>query len=168
MDDTDRVKTYVEAHEGQEAVRVAEALMSRTEATDSELAEELGQKPSHIRRVLYALYEERLAEYHKEKDKETGWLTFYWQLNATTAASTIMAKARRNLADLQRNLEFEESNEFFICPSGKERFDFGQATECSFSCPEHGTMLESHDNSGELADLRDRVAALQSETESAS
>jgi transcription initiation factor TFIIE subunit alpha len=157
----------VEQLTGPEGVRIAEALLSRKEATDSELAEELGEKPSHIRRILYDLYEARIAEYHKEKDKETGWLTFYWQINAQHAVNTINDRAKKDLAALRQALEFEENHEFFICPQGAEKFDFARATETDFHCPEHGAILDQHDNRGELEQLRQRVALLQKESEAA-
>jgi transcription initiation factor TFIIE subunit alpha len=162
-----RVRQYIENLVGPEGARIANALMSKKEATDSELAEELGEKPSHIRKVLYDLYEARIAEYHKEKDKETGWLTFYWQIRPDHAATTIADKTRRDLKELQRALEFEENHEFFICPQGAERFDFERATEASFQCPEHGVVLQQHDNKGELEALRQRVAALERESRTA-
>ena len=152
---------------GPESVRIAEALLTRKEATDSELAEELGEKPSHIRKVLYDLYEARIAEYHKEKDKETGWLTFYWQINPNHANHTIVEKTRRDLGELSRALEFEENHEFFICPMGAERFDFARATESDFQCPEHHAVLQQHDNRSELEALRQRVAALERESRTA-
>src|ERR1051326_1801182 len=93
----DRVREYIQQLVGPEGSRIANALLTRKAATDSELAEELGEKPSHIRKVLYDLYEARIAEYHKEKDKETGWLTFYWQIDPHHAAMTIAGKARRDL-----------------------------------------------------------------------
>lgn len=167
MDPLERVRSYVAQTSGPEALRIAEALMSRKEATDSELAEELGQKPSHIRRVLYDLYEARIAEYHKEKDKETGWLTFYWAIRPDHAAQTILEKTRKDLASLQQALNFEQTHEFFICPDGAERFDFARATEASFHCPEHGTVLQQHDNKNELETLRVRIAALEKESRAA-
>ena len=163
-----KVRQYVEQLVGPEGARIAEALLSRKEATDSELAEELGQKPSHIRKVLYNLYEARIAEYHKEKDKETGWLTFYWQIDPAHATAAIAEKARKDLSELQRALDFEENHEWFICPHGAEKFDFKRATEHDFQCPEHKAVLQQHDNRHELEALRDRVAALRRETESAS
>ena len=161
----DRVRQYIQQLVGPEGARIADALLTRKEATDSELAEELGAKPSHIRKVLYDLYEARIAEYHKEK--ETGWLTFYWQIDPHHASTTIADKARRDLKELQRALEYEQSHEFFICPQGAERFDFARATESDFHCPEHGAILESHDNHNELEALRQRVAALQRDTNAA-
>lgn len=164
MDSLDRVRSFVAQMSGPEGLRVADALLSRKEATDSELAEELNEKPSHIRKVLYDLYEARIAEYHKEKDKETGWLTFYWQIRPDHAAQTILEKTRKDLKELNRALEFEQSHEFFICPQGAERFDFQRATESDFHCPEHGAILQQHDNKNELEALRLRIAALEKES----
>src|SRR5688572_17937199 len=146
----ERVRQYIQTLVGPEGARIANALMSRKEATDSELAEELGEKPSHIRKVLYDLYEARIAEYHKEKDKETGWLTFYWQIDPQHAYSTIADKARKDLQQLQKALRYEEEHEFFVCPTGAEKFDFARATESDFQCPEHGAILQQHDNGAEL------------------
>lgn len=164
MDSLERVRSYVAQLTGPEGLRVAEALMSRKEATDTELAEELNEKPSHIRKVLYDLYEARIAEYHKEKDKETGWLTFYWLIRPDQAAATILDRTRKDLASLRTALEFEQSHEFFICPEGAERFDFQRATEHSFTCPEHKAVLQQHDNHNELEQLHQRIKALERES----
>lgn len=163
----DRVRQYIQTLVGPEGARIANALLSRKEATDSELAEELGEKPSHIRKVLYDLYEARIAEYHKEKDKETGWLTFYWQIDPGHAYATIADKARKDLQQLQKALRYEEEHEFFVCPTGAEKFDFARATESDFQCPEHGAILQQHDNAPELEQLRQRVAALEREVRTA-
>ena len=167
MDSLERVRSYVAQLTGPEGLRIAEALMSRKEATDSELAEELGEKPSHVRKVLYDLYEARIAEYHKEKDKETGWLTFYWQINPQHAANHITDKLRKDLKNLMGALEYEQNHQFFICPQGAERFDFARATENDFHCPEHGAILDQHDNARELEALKARVEALRREAEAA-
>lgn len=167
MEASERVRAYVAQMSGPEGLRIADALLSRKEATDSELAEELGEKPSHIRKVLYDLYEARIAEYHKEKDKETGWLTFYWQIRPDHAAGNILERAKRDLATLRQALDYEQTHEFFVCPQGAERFDFGRATEHDFHCPEHGAILQQHDNGNELEQLRQRVAALEREASSA-
>ena len=64
-------------------------------------------------------------------------------------------------------LDFEATHEFFICPTGAEKFDFARATQSDFQCPEHGAILQQHDNGAELEALRERVAALERETRSA-
>lgn len=156
-----RVKAYIEETVGPEGMKLAEILDRKGAATDSELAEELGAKPSHIRKILYDLYEARIAEYKKEKDKETGWLTFYWNLNANQANYALEQKRKRELGELEHRLAAERANDWFICPHGGERFDFGGATEHNFSCPEHHTVLQAHDNSEVIRELAERVAQLK-------
>jgi transcription initiation factor TFIIE subunit alpha len=158
-----RLRQFIEEIVGPEGARVAAALMSREEATDSELAENLGAKPSHIRKILYDLYEARIAEYHKEKDKETGWLTFYWRIPQGNAQHALHEKYRRDLLSLEERLRFEREHEFFVCPSGGERFDFGNATEHEFHCPEHGEVLQHHDNTQEIAKLMKEIELLRHE-----
>jgi transcription initiation factor TFIIE subunit alpha len=161
-----KVRRYVEETVGPEGMRLVQALGSKEEATDSQLAEELGEKPSHIRKILYDLYEARIAEYHKVKDKETGWLTFYWRITPGQAQYALNQKRLRELAKLQEKLRFEQEHDFFICPSGMERFDFVAATEQSFHCPEHGEVLQAHDNAQEINKIRQKIQELLEAAES--
>lgn len=164
--DDPKVKRYVEETVGAEGMRVVQLLGSKDEATDSELAEALGEKPSHIRKILYDLYEARIAEYHKIKDKDTGWLTFYWKITPGHAQYALEQKRKRELEKLREKLQYEEGHEFFICPSGHERFDFAIATEHNFHCPEHGEVLQAHNNQQEIVRIRDKIRDLQRAAES--
>ena len=44
------------------------------------LPPQTGINLNSVRHTLYTLYEKRLAEYHRIKNNETGWLTYLWQL----------------------------------------------------------------------------------------
>lgn len=78
------VRKHIAAKLGDVGLRLAD-ILSLGETTDSQIAESLGMKPSQVRKVLYDLYEARIAEYHKDKDKETGWLTHFWKINQAGA-----------------------------------------------------------------------------------
>lgn len=160
-----RVKAYIQETVGVEGMRLVEILDRKGAATDSQLAEELGAKPSHIRKILYDLYEARVAEYKKEKDKETGWLTFYWNLNANQASYALEQKRKKELNELSLRLVAENANDWFICPQGEERFDFAGATEHNFSCPEHHAVLQAHDNAQVIRDIQARIAVLRAAAE---
>ncbi len=160
--DDPKMRRYVEETVGPEGLRLVELLATKSEATDSQLAEALGSKPSHIRKILYDLYEARVAEYQKTKDKETGWLTFFWRINPQHAEYALGQKLQREILKLQEKLLFEQEHEFFICPSGMERFDFAIATEHNFSCPEHGEVLQAYDNAVEIGKIRQKLVELKS------
>ncbi|HWG89451.1 MAG TPA: hypothetical protein VNZ52_01250 [Candidatus Thermoplasmatota archaeon] len=161
--DDPRVKQYIRETVGDEGMRLAELLTEKQEATDSELAEEMGEKPSHIRKILYDLYEARIAEYHKEKDKDTGWLTFYWSLNPTAAAHAVELKRKREIGALTEKLRFEQEHEWYICPRDQNRLEFTEAAEHNFHCGDCGTLLEAHDNREEVKMLQMRIAELMEE-----
>jgi transcription initiation factor TFIIE subunit alpha len=156
-----QVRQFIEETVGENGMRLVELLESKESATDTELAETLGEKPSHIRKILYALYEARVAEYQKEKDKESGWLTFFWRITPEGAEHAIEQKRLKELGKLEAALQFEESHDWFICPQGHERFDFVQASEIDFQCPEHEHPLEHHDNDAEIQNIQRRIRALK-------
>lgn len=160
-----RVKQYIEETVGENGMRLVDLLGSRDQATDSELAEELGEKPSHIRKILYNLYEARIAEYQKQKDKETGWLTFYWSINPTGASYALDQKAKKELSRLENALQQEESHDWYICPQGEERYDFEGASEVMFQCPEHHAMLEHYDNAAVVQNLHERIRSIRDAAE---
>ncbi len=163
--DDPRLRAYIEEVVGPQGTRITEALLARDEATDTMLSQELGEKPSHIRKVLYALYEARIAEYHKQKDKETGWLTFFWFISEANIERALSTKMKKDLVSLEGALDLEQSHQWFTCPSGQERFDFSDATEHEFHCPEHGELLQQYDNEHDIEDIRGRIDAIRTEME---
>ncbi len=73
------VKQFFEETLGEEGLMIIKALIGR-EATDEELSEELGIKLNVTRKILYKLYDYRLASYVRTKDKDIGWYIYTWKL----------------------------------------------------------------------------------------
>jgi transcription initiation factor TFIIE subunit alpha len=160
-----RIKAYIEETAGDHGIQVAKLLEELGEATDTDIAERLGEKPSHVRKVLYDLYEARIAEYYQKKDKETGWQTFHWRLNPENALRTLDLHRRKRLEELEATLAREESTQFFVCATHpKERHTFEQATEANFRCPACGGVLEAEDKRAMLEALRAEVETLRKGT----
>ncbi len=158
-----RARAYIEEVVGENGLRITEALLNHEEATDTMLSQELGEKPSHIRKVLYTLYEARIAEYHKLKDKETGWLTFFWFIHPENVSRAMSTKMKRDLMSLETALQSEQTHEWFACPEGAERFDFADATEHEFQCPTHGTILQQYNNTTDIDTLQTQIEAVRAE-----
>ncbi len=156
-----KVREYVQEMVGEEGMRVVNLLEERQEATDTEIAEELDAKPSHVRKVLYDLYANRVAEYHKEKDKETGWLTFFWELTPEEADEMLDQRREDLIGELEEALKFEEEHDFYVCPTGGERYDFPDAMELEFHCPEHGDNLEHLEENENIDILMQRIQQLR-------
>ena len=159
LDDA-RIKDYIVRSAGEHGLQVAKLLDEMGEATDTDMAERLSEKPSHVRKVLYDLYEARIAEYYQKKDKETGWQTFHWKLNFENALRTVELHHRKRLEELEAKLKQEEETQFFACKDHpRARLNFEQASELGFKCPECSSTLDAEDKKTIVSAIQAELAA---------
>jgi transcription initiation factor TFIIE subunit alpha len=158
----EQLKQYILDKTGDHGIAVAKLLEELGEATDTDIAERLGEKPSHVRKVLYDLYEARIAEYYQKKDKETGWQTFHWRLNPENALRTLEHTRRKHLEELEHKLRYEEDHQFFVCKDHpRDRLGFEQASEVGFRCPSCDHTLEAEDKKPILQALKWQIESLK-------
>ncbi len=144
---------------GEEGIRVVTNL-PEGEVTDEKIAEITGAEIQTVRRTLYILYESHLAIYRRERNKESGWLTYLWKVDLHEIELVLEVEMRKLSGNLQKRLEFERDNVFYICDEG-HRSLFDLATEENFMCLNCGKVLRHQDN-GELIDaLEERVGEIQ-------
>ncbi|MDI3502923.1 MAG: transcription initiation factor subunit alpha [Archaeoglobi archaeon] len=154
-------ENYVQEIGGKEALKIFRALKSLGEATDEKIAEVTGIHLNTVRRILYELYERRILFYRRERDEETGWLTYYWRIDLSEFESHLKDELRRFLRNLKEKLRYEEENTFYICPNLCERVKFEEASENEFRCRVCGEMLIYEDNSRRLEGLRRCIEDLE-------
>ncbi|MBI4392818.1 MAG: hypothetical protein HY556_03340 [Euryarchaeota archaeon] len=157
------LRKYVVDSCGEEGLSMAKILGEMKDATDTEIAEKLGEKPSHVRKALYHLYEARVAEYYQKKDKETGWQTFHWKLSLENAKHAMEKRKESAVKNLETKLEFEQSHRFFICPRDQSRLSFEEATENVFHCPKCNGPLDYEENKGQVKELKHQIEEMRGE-----
>ena len=84
------------------------------EVTDEKVAEISGINLNLVRKTLYILYENHLAIYRRERDKDSGWLTYLWKLDLDNAEHMLRNETRKLIKKLERRLDFE-NQEFYVC-----------------------------------------------------
>ena len=67
------------------------------------------------------------------------------------------------LKELREQLNIEESNMFFYCPSCEFKYTFEEAMDYGFSCPGCGNMLQEFDNGELIKDLEGQIRFLKEE-----
>jgi transcription initiation factor TFIIE subunit alpha len=125
------------------------------EVTDEELAEELDMELNDIRRALFILYENDLATYRRLRDEDSGWLTYLWTFQYDKIPENLEDEMHRLYEALDERREYERTHEFYLCEVCSIRFEFGEAMDFGFECPECGSPLESMENT-HLVDAMDR------------
>jgi transcription initiation factor TFIIE subunit alpha len=133
------------------------------EVTDEELAEELGLELNDVRRALFILYENDLASYRRLRDEDSGWLTYLWTFHYDNIPEKLEEEMHALLEALEQRRQYEADNEFYLCPEESLRFEFGEAMEYGFECPNCGTGLESMNNDRLVEAMDERIDSLRDE-----
>jgi|TARA_B100001971_G_C17952103_1_gene413085 transcription initiation factor TFIIE subunit alpha len=148
---------------GEEGMDIVEYLKNSDVATDEEMAESLGIKLNIIRKVLYKLYDYRLASYKRTKDKTIGWYIYTWKLDLKRIDNILTERKRRILNELTKKLEFETQNIFFHCKNDKFKVPFDIATDYNFKCPQCEGEMVNLDNQMIVMNLEDEIKQLKKE-----
>ena len=156
------VQTYLHELVGPRGMPVA-AAPPDGEVTDEELAEELGLELNDVRRALFILYENDLASYRRLRDEDSGWLTYLWTFEYDHIPEKLEEEMHRLLEALEERKEYETDNEFYLCPEESIRFEFGEAMDRGFECPECGSPLEAMENEHLVEAMDERIDALRTE-----
>ena len=136
-------------------------VLSGKELTDDEVANRTEMRINLVRRILYELYENRLASYRRVRDENSGWYIYYWQLDPERALGYVNTNQRQLLQKLEEQLELEKNTIYFNCNNECPKMPFEQATENDFKCPKCGGKLESYDNSNVITSLEQRIQSLR-------
>jgi transcription initiation factor TFIIE subunit alpha len=155
-------KQFLQEIVGDEGLDVVVSLLDR-EATDEEIAEETDLKLNIVRKILYKLYDYRLASYTRTKDREIGWYTYTWKLDLDRASDVIITRKKSILEELTKKLEFETNHVFFCCKKDNSKVPFSVATEYDFKCPQCHEVLAFVDNQKTITGLEREINRLKKE-----
>ena len=145
---------------GEEGYKVVRD-MPRDETTDEKIAEVTEVSLNIVRRTLFILYENRLAVYRRERDTDSGWLTYLWKLDLRGLNRQLDMESKKLLKNLKTKLEFEEDKVFYVCQKNCARLLFDDATEMEFMCPICGGDLEYQENEPTINALKKRISELE-------
>jgi transcription initiation factor TFIIE subunit alpha len=130
---------------GEEGIKVV-VEMPDGEITDEKVAEVTNVPLNVVRRTLYILFENRLAFYRRERNKDSGWLTYLWKLDLSGINNLLDDQIIILLNNLKTKLNFEEKNMFYVCNNNCGRFMFDIVSETDFLCPICGDDVVFLDN----------------------
>lgn len=121
-------------------------------------------KLNTVRKTLYKLYSEKLAQFRRIRDKSTGWFIYYWWHEFDLLEEILLEKKKIVEEKLRERLEFEESNYFFVCNdcvNTKVKYNFEDAFEMNFRCPDCGGTLKAQENEGLIQFIKEKIARLE-------
>ncbi len=135
--------------------------MPEEEVTDEDVAIVTEVPLNIVRRTLYILFENRLATYRRERNKDSGWLTYLWKIDLSGTNELLENEMNKLLNNLKLKLDFEEDNVFYICVNKCGRFIFNIVAETEYLCPGCGEEVIFEDNAIIMQSLKKRIQELQ-------
>ena len=141
---------------------ITENIKERIEGTgiDFEPDTEEILKLNTVRKTLYKLYSEKLAQFRRIRDKSTGWFIYYWWHEFDFLEEILLEKKKLIQMKLRDRLQFEEKNYFFLCKNCNKiniKYKFDEAFELNFRCPDCGSPLEAQDNQSIINLLKEKI-----------
>ena len=112
---------------------------------------------------MYKLQKHNLITSTRKKDKKKGWYIYYWTFNITHADSLIKSLKETKLNVLKRQLEDEESTEYYTCSKKCKKQTLEEAMEDGFKCHECGNLLNKVDNQKQIKQIQKEINFLESE-----
>ena len=152
------VKEYFRKILGDEGLKIME-LLPEEEITDEEIAKMCDTKLTSVRKVLYRLYENRIAEYRTERDDNSGWITYLWRFNQDNITKILEEEAEAELGGLKNKVEYERKGVFYRCNC--QRILFEDAVEKDFWCEECNSNFEYFDNSDLIKELEGNIKEIE-------
>ncbi|QZA88686.1 transcription factor E [Salinarchaeum sp. IM2453] len=156
------IQKYLHELVGPQGMQVA-AAPPDGEVTDEELAQQLDMELNDVRRALFILYENDLASYRRLRDEDSGWLTYLWTFEYEKIPQNLEEEMERLEQALDERRDYEVQNEFYLCEIDSIRFEFDEAMEFGFECPECGSPLEPMDNEQLISAIDERISELRNE-----
>ena len=145
---------------------ITENIKERIDGTDIDFEPEDNEilKLNTVRKTLYKLYSEKLAQFRRIRDKSTGWFIYYWWHEFDLLDEILLEKKKLVESKLRDRLQFEQNNYFFICKTCEKsnlKYNFDEAFELNFRCPDCGSSLEAKDNKDIIEFLKNKIALIQ-------
>ena len=141
---------------------ITENIKERIEGTGIDYEPETEEilKLNTVRKTLYKLYSEKLAQFRRIRDKSTGWFIYYWWHEFDFLEEILLEKKKLIQMKLRDRLQFEEKNYFFLCENCNQiniKYKFDEAFELNFRCPDCGSPLEAQDNQSIINLLKEKI-----------
>lgn len=148
---------------GGDTVPLVQQIKDKVNVSEFKIAENLKITVNQVRNILYRLQAHDLVSFIRKKDKKKGWYIYYWTFNQKQARNLALELKKQKLELLTKMLNREVDSCYFICPDSCVRFNFENAMEHQFKCPECNRVLVQEDNVKRLEGFRTEIKGLEEE-----
>ncbi len=94
-------KEFIVEIANEDALEVVKQLKEMGEATDEDIAENVDYDLNNVRKILYKLYDNGMADYSRSRDEQSGWITYNWRLTLDNVDEVLRNRKKDLLEELK-------------------------------------------------------------------
>lgn len=144
-------------------LKILAILRKKSNVPEEDIAKKLKMRINDTRKLLYKLYEKRLAVYQKRSDpKKKWWYIYYWNLDTDRIEELFLDYKRNQLEKKKEELE-AEFQYAFECKSCKAKYRYEASLETEFTCPACGSVLEEAKVTASARKLKKEISDMEQE-----
>lgn len=148
---------------GSEIYHILEYMLKKGEVTNEELSRKFKIDQNELRRILYKLEEYNIVSSKRVPNGMPLGFTYVWKVNIDSTNTLRKKLIKKQLEYLIKRYE-NMSDYIFVCPYCNLKFDFEEAMEYEFKCPEDGEILMQIENE-EKKKIFEKICKLKKELE---
>ena len=148
---------------GPPAKKVLLYLLEKGEATDEDMARDLGMDENELRKLLNMLYENSLVKYRRVRGQGDKLYKYLWRPTDEPSLALLESRRRKVVRLLNRALRSAE-RESYVCPQCGRYYSFDEAADALFRCLNCDAILEPVDNNDKAEKIRRIIELVESAT----
>ncbi|MGQ4891004.1 MAG: helix-turn-helix domain-containing protein [Candidatus Njordarchaeia archaeon] len=126
---------------GDGGFQIAITLLNQGSLTDEQISEITGLPITTVRNILITLQNLGLLSLIKEKQKNTGWINYYWYIDPLSVKRFLKERLRVSILNLKKFFEELNNDNFYYCPECNITYVKDDAEENDFKCRVCGSPL---------------------------
>jgi len=135
-----RVRKWLIQTVGEHAIHVIREFTC--ELSDEEISKKTALRASDVRVVLNRLHSQGLANYSRNRDKNSGWYSYMWKLDNPHAKELAEGMKKIEVGKPAEAADVEGAEYYYCSKEGKsKKYLFELARDYNFRCPSCGSML---------------------------
>ena len=130
------IKDFLTNKIGEDGLILIEILFkAKKYVSEFTLAERSAIYVNTVRSLMYKLYENKIVNYNRKREKTRGWYIYSWKFNPEKLVSHIIKTLENKKDNHEDNLSGQSKDEYFYCKDCNVKLPFAEAMEYNFSCP---------------------------------
>ena len=126
---------------GDGGFQIAIALLNQGGLTDEQISEITGLSITSVRNILITLQNLGLLILVKEKQKNTGWINYYWYVDPLSVKRFFKEQLRVSILHIKRFIDELNNDNFFYCQDCNIKYVRDEAEKNDYKCKVCGGEL---------------------------